>query len=104
MASPRVGIAGCGNMGRRHARCLVDATEAVVVAVMDTDDDKVQKLAREVDAQPFTDIQDLLSQTKIDALFLATPPRVRLDIIVPAAEAGGERPAVPQGAAPEAGA
>ena len=88
MARPRVGIVGCGNMGRRHARYLIEGTEAVVAAVMDTDDDQVQELAQELSAQPFTDIQELLSHGGIDALFVATPPRIRRKVIVPSAAAG----------------
>jgi hypothetical protein len=45
VAGPRFGIAGCGNMGRRHATTLVEAAGATVAGVTDADPGAASALA-----------------------------------------------------------
>jgi len=88
VAGTRFGIAGCGNMGRRHATALVEAAGATVVGVTDPDPGAAATLAADVGAGVFPDVASLLAGGGLDALVVTTPPRVRREIILPAARAG----------------
>ena len=91
MKSPlRIGIAGLGRMGRRHAENLARrVTGATLVAACSPDADELAWAERELDvAQTFADYAAMLAHPSIDAVFLVTPTTLHAQQIVDALHAG----------------
>lgn len=70
----RIGVVGCGQMGRKHALNSSRMDGVSVVAVADSDEERARSLAKEVDAESYRDTEILLANTDVDALIVATPP------------------------------
>lgn len=70
----RIGVVGCGQMGRKHALNCSRIKGAGVVAVADTDIMRGRALAEEMGAVPCKSAEALLADVDIDALIVATPP------------------------------
>lgn len=87
MERTRFGVVGCGRMGQRHAKTLVEAADSTVVAVADADLSRAQALATEVAGRAYPDVASLLSNETVDGLIVTTPPRIRRAVILPAVEA-----------------
>lgn len=82
------GVVGCGFMGQTHVHNLVELDSVTVAAVCDLNIKKAEALAYEIGADAYKNIEDLLKQTRLDALVVATPPTVRQEIVLPASQAG----------------
>jgi myo-inositol 2-dehydrogenase/D-chiro-inositol 1-dehydrogenase len=72
----RVGILGCGRMGKERARTSVLAG-AKIVAVCDVDAQKARSLAEEYDGAKTVDGSGNLPYGGLDAVFICTPPGER---------------------------
>ncbi len=84
-----LGIIGLGNAGANHLKSQVDAGLVNVVAVSDSDSSLLQKVADEFCIERrYTDWHDLVADKEIDAIILATPPFMRREMFLAAAEAG----------------
>jgi predicted dehydrogenase len=70
----RVGVVGCGQMGRKHANNCSQIKGVTVVAVADKDMARARALAKEMAAVPYKSAETLLAASDIDALIVATPP------------------------------
>lgn len=93
----RVGIVGCGGMGRSHARAWTAKDRAEVVAVMDVHEDSAQQLGEEFEAKSYTDYNDMFSRENLDIVSITTWQNVRAEVTEAAAGAGikgilGEKP------------
>src|SRR6185503_8448856 len=79
-------IAGLGSIGRRHFRNLIALGEKDIILLRTRratlPDDELAGFPVE------TDIQQALKTRKPDAVIVANPPSMHLDIAIPAAEAG----------------
>lgn len=79
-------IAGLGSIGRRHFRNLIALGEKDIVLLRShratLPDDELTGYAVE------TDIHDALKKHKPDAVIVANPTALHLDVAIPAAEAG----------------
>ncbi len=86
----RVGIAGLGRMGARHARNLATRVpQAELVAACDPGADQRAWAARELGVRAtYADFDDLLSDRDVEAVFLATPTSEHAHQIIAAIEAG----------------
>ncbi|MHA6484886.1 Gfo/Idh/MocA family protein [Paenibacillus sp. strain BS8-2] len=84
----RVGVIGIGVIGKRHINNLINIEGVKITAVCGRDEEKTKAIAREFEAQPFTDYQELFDQTELDAVFICTPPGVRTGPIAEAAARG----------------
>lgn len=71
MSTVPVGVVGVGFQGRRHAQKLNAITEAKLVAVVDTDGDRLERVARELGVEGTEDYRDLLG--RVSAAVVATP-------------------------------
>lgn len=89
----RIAVVGCGNMGRKHTANCSRMKGVSVVAVVDTDVAKAAALGTEVKAAVFDTTEMMLANIVADAVIIATPPRVRQEI-VKAAVAAGQAPFV----------
>src|SRR5579872_5010170 len=88
MATTRFGIIGCGNMGQRHARSIVESAAGTVMAVTDSDAGRADTLAHDVGARTYPDVESLLGAGEVDAVVVSTPPRIRRGVLLPVIEAG----------------
>jgi predicted dehydrogenase len=94
----RVGVVGCGGMGRSHTKAWSAHPRAEVVAVADIDQEAATALADENGiAAVYADYHDLLAQESVDIVSVPTWQGVRAEVTVAAAEAGvqgvfGEKP------------
>jgi predicted dehydrogenase len=83
----RIGIVGCGQMGRIHAGGYRLAG-ARVVAVSDVNGEAARTLAGELGAEAYTDYRAMLAAGGLDAVSIATPPAMHREPAVAAARAG----------------
>ena len=83
----RVAIVGCGRMGTERAR-HVDSAGSRIVACVDGDADRARELSSKYPgASALSDTAAVL-WSGVDAVFLCTPPSVRLEAVLRAIESG----------------
>ncbi len=70
-------IVGAGKMGRIHTKVCSQLPESELVAVVDVDKDRAEKLANKHSCGAYTDSRDILD--KVDAATIATPTEFHLD-------------------------
>ncbi len=94
----RIGIIGCGGMGRSHSRSWTRHPRAEVVAAMDIYEDAAKKVADEYDIPAiYTDVEAMLKKEDLDIVSITTWQGPRAEATVAAAKAGvkaimGEKP------------
>jgi predicted dehydrogenase len=94
----RVGIIGCGGMGRAHAKAWGQRTDTEVVAAMDIAPEAVQRLAEEFSLPAtYTDYDEMLAKEDLDIVSIPTWQGARAAATIAAARAGvkailGEKP------------
>ena len=94
----RVGVVGCGGMGRSHTGAWTDHPAAEVVAAADINETLLQNLAEQFSIpEVFTDYNEMFSKMDLDIVSIPTWQGVRAEITVAAANAGikgiiGEKP------------
>ena len=86
----RVGIAGLGRLGRRHADNLARRVpRAELVAACSPIEDELAWTRKELGvAALYADFRDLLADARVEALFLITPTSLHAEQIVQALQAG----------------
>ena len=75
----RIGVVGCGAMGREHVRMWGALDGARVAAVCDADDDRARAVARACGAEPFADLDEMTGSGRVDAIDLCTPSGLHAD-------------------------
>ena len=94
----RVGVIGCGGMGRSHTSSWTNNPRAEVVAAADVSEEAVEKLAEEYSVPAtYTDYRELLEKEELDIVSVPTWQGVRAEITIAAAQSGvkaviGEKP------------
>ncbi len=87
-AKLRVGVVGCGLIGRRRAEQAAGHRETECVAVSDVDMNAAATTAQVVGAAPAADWHSLVERTDLDLVVVSTPNRFLCDIAVAALERG----------------
>lgn len=88
MKSLRVGIIGCGNMGRRHARAYqYHAPRTQLVAMCDLRREAAEQLSREFGGEVESSVESLLARQDIDAVSICTIETAHVEPTVQAARA-----------------
>jgi len=83
-----VAIVGAGYIGRLHA-CICKKIENVnVVAIIDTVKEKAIKLANEINAKYYTNMNILLDNKNVDIVAICTPTYTHAKIVKEAANSG----------------
>ena len=82
----RVGVAGAGVMGERHARVYSELPDTQLVGVYDIDASKSIEAVRRHGGYAFSSFEDLLRS--VDALTIASPTVAHADMAVAAIDAG----------------
>ncbi|KAF1299615.1 hypothetical protein BAU15_02940 [Enterococcus sp. JM4C] len=67
------GIIGCGGIARTHALGLVTVANVELKACCDTDEKKGEAFSREFNCQFYRSYQEMLQDSSIDAVIIATP-------------------------------
>jgi predicted dehydrogenase len=78
MAKIRTAVVGAGKMGLVHAKVYDQLPQSDLVAVVDIDRDKAQRLAGEYDCLAATRCEDILD--KVDAVTIAAPTTQHLSL------------------------
>jgi predicted dehydrogenase len=78
MGKIRTAVVGAGKMGLIHAKVYHRLPQSRLVAVVDSDAKKAQRLAKKYRCRAFTDCADILD--KVDAVTIATPTVTHLDL------------------------
>ena len=72
-ATLRVGLLGCGAIGRLHLEIWRETAGASITAVCDGDFERARAHALAMGAEPFADLAELLSSSLVDAVDICTP-------------------------------
>ena len=84
----RVGLWGCGSMGRSLARALMAIGEAELVAACDLEPQAASEVAREGAAEVVSSAAALLDYPGLDGVMIALPPDLHATAVAQAAGAG----------------
>ena len=82
----RIGLIGAGGIARRHVEELSALHDVTVSAVVDLNPESARWVVDRTGASFFSDVQSALPQ--IDAAYVLTPPRARVEAIRLLAAAG----------------
>ncbi|MDE0088267.1 MAG: Gfo/Idh/MocA family oxidoreductase, partial [Candidatus Poribacteria bacterium] len=94
----RIGVIGCGGMGRSHSRAWQKQENAEVVAAMDIYEESAKRTADEYGIPAiYTDVDEMLAKEDLDIVSITTWQGPRAEATVAAANAGvkgiiGEKP------------
>lgn len=85
----RVGVIGCGGMGRDHIKRLTDKIQgAEVVAVSDVFEESAKQAAAICGAKIYQDSAELIKAPEVDAVFIVSPGFAHTEPLLQAIEAG----------------
>jgi predicted dehydrogenase len=84
----RVGIVGCGQMGRWHFDSYKSDPRVELVGFVDTAFDRAEQFAREAGGRAFRSHTELLAQEKLDAVSVCTVPSTHRTVAIDSLEAG----------------
>ncbi|MBV7340007.1 Gfo/Idh/MocA family oxidoreductase [Chloroflexi bacterium TSY] len=85
----RVGIIGCGGMGKHHALAYTQNPATALVAVMDISQESTKRLADEFSIPAvYTDYNEMLSKEELDIVSITTWQGVHAEITIAAANSG----------------
>lgn len=76
----RIGIIGCGQMGRWHFDAYKRNPHSEVVAFADTNFDKAQKFAQEDGATAYRSHQEMMEKERLNGVSICTVPSTHRDI------------------------
>lgn len=77
MGKVRVGFIGAGNIAQAHLKNLSNNKDVDIVAICDIDEKTVQQQANHYQANGYTDVDQMLEETALDAVFICVPPFAR---------------------------
>jgi len=84
----RVTIIGAGFMGSMHAQVYQNLPNAELIAIVDVDLEKAEKLAKKYAARAYSQIKDILVRDDIDAVDICLPTFLHPRYTIEAAKAG----------------
>ncbi|MFB0545840.1 MAG: Gfo/Idh/MocA family protein [Anaerolineae bacterium] len=83
----RIGIVGCGHMGRTHGLILRHDERVELMGVMDIDRARAERLAGELETRAFDKLDDLLNEGPT-AVYVTTPNALHREPVLAALAAG----------------
>jgi predicted dehydrogenase len=83
----RIGIIGCGTIGRQHLESY-RKIGVTPVAVADPDSLARETAARDFTSRPYADYREMLSTERLDGVSICTPPSFHHDAAISAFDAG----------------
>ena len=88
MKPVRIGIIGLGNMGSAHARDCNESPFVELVALCDTNADKLEEIASNYEAARFADAGEMMAKANLEAVIIATPHYDHTPLSISALERG----------------
>lgn len=88
MKTVNVGIIGYGKVAHLHARALKSIESANLVAVQGRDLTKAQQFAGQYDLRAYTDLEEMINQSGVQAIVVCTPHPAHASSAVVAANLG----------------
>ena len=89
MTAPlRIGMIGCGEIAVRTAEGIAQAENAQHVMVMDIREEMAKDLGERYQVPYTTDLQELLANPDVDAVYIATPHYLHAPLTIQSLEAG----------------
>lgn len=88
MTKIKIGIVGCGNIGKRHAAVIHKEERAELVGICDTQLDKTHPLAELYDVPYWGNYQLFLNEIKADIISICTPHDLHAQMAVDALNKG----------------
>ena len=92
-------LVGCGKVGHTHAQALKSLPQSSLAAVCDSDPARAAGFARQYGAEPFTDLEKMLVESKAQLVSICTPHPAHPAAIQIAAQCGAnvltEKPLAP---------
>jgi predicted dehydrogenase len=67
-----IGLIGCGDIAQIHAQALERTGMAYIIAVLDSNLEKAQSVARQYDALAYTELEQLLNNPDVEGVFVLT--------------------------------
>lgn len=84
----KVAVIGAGSMGSNHARVYSELPNARLVGVVDSDPARAANVAAKYGSVPYTDIQTMIEIEKPDAVSIAVPTALHMQVADIALDAG----------------
>lgn len=86
----RMGLIGCGGLGKQHARNMKAISGLELVALCDANAESAQALAAELGTDPsvYACHKTMFSQERLDAVAIVTPNPTHAQLTIDAADAG----------------
>jgi len=84
----RAAVVGCGSIHVQHVEAIQRLDDAVLAAVVDTNNIKGQDNAGKYDCIYYPDYQEMLSKSDIDVIHICTPHYQHKEMIIAALQAG----------------
>ena len=84
----RFGIIGCGRIGSRHAERISQNSQAELVAVCDTKQERIDEMKNKYKIDAFLNYQDLLKRKDIDVVSICTPNGLHCEMAINIANSG----------------
>lgn len=84
----RFGLVGAGGIGKARANALARMPNCKLIAVADTELERVRQLAGHARLTVSTDHTPMLANAEVDAVIVSTPPQFHEDIVIAALESG----------------
>lgn len=81
-------IIGLGAIGERLLPILKDYLEIDIISVYDIDKSRTEEMCTKFDVKPAGSIGEMLSDTAVDAVYLAVPPKFHKDLALDIMKAG----------------
>ncbi len=81
-------IVGCGHIAKKHVEAIQKAPGAELVAVCDTNPQRLQEYVTEYGIKGYTDLAEMLQDDSIDVVNICTPSGYHAPLAVQAADAG----------------
>src|SRR5215469_2959246 len=88
MRQIKTGLIGCGKVGHYHAAALRNLPESRFVAACARTSDKADAFAHEYGVAPFTDVDEMIAKTGVEAICICTPHPQHAAPTIAAARAG----------------
>ncbi len=88
MEKIRFGLVGCGMISPKHFKAIADLPEAELVAVCDTDKEKLKNASNEQNCKAYSNYEDMVNNPDIDVISICTPNGLHADMSVAALNAG----------------
>lgn len=84
----RIGIVGCGQMGRWHLDAYKKNPQVQLVAFADTNLESAERFAAEASAKAYSSTKDMIVNERLDGVSVCTVPSTHRDIALDLLEAG----------------